>query len=99
MSVKVLVRSSIPLQLPSFGWVRAAVASPQWNEAFNLMLELLRPASLFAFLMAAWRLGADLGWSNAFLFQEGLLYHWQVWMALGLGMIGMWRHLASRAAK
>lgn len=63
------------------------------------MLELLRPASLFAFLMAAWRLGADLGWSNAFLFQEGLLYHWQVWMALGLGMIGMWRHLASRAAK
>jgi len=99
MSVKVLVRSSFPAQLPSFGWARTAVAVAQWNEAFNLMLDLLRPASLIAFLLAAWRLSADLGWTNAFLFSEGFLYHWQVWMALGFGMIGTWHHFAQGASK
>lgn len=99
MSVKVLVRSSIPLQWPSFGWARTALASPQWNEAFGLLLDLLRPASVIAFLLAAWRLSADLGWTNAFLFHDGLLYHWQVWMALGFGMVASWQYFTARGNK
>jgi hypothetical protein len=99
MSVKVLVRSTIPVQWPNFGWARAAVDTADLHEAFRLMMELLRPASLVAFLLAAWRLSSDLGWSNQFLFSEGLLYHWQVWVALGFAMLGVWHRFSNSVAK
>jgi hypothetical protein len=34
-----------------------------------------------AFALALWRLFSDLGWASAFVFSEGLLSHWQVWLA------------------
>lgn len=42
---------------------------------------LLTPAAVMAFALAAWRLCADLGFAREFVFAEGLLSHWQVWMA------------------
>jgi hypothetical protein len=104
MSVKVLVRSSNPFSAPNFDRARAAVAaahlsSTQVNEAFSLLLDLLRPASLIAFLLAAWRLSADLGWTNAFLFREGFLYHWQVWMALGFAMLGARQYFSTASSQ
>jgi hypothetical protein len=42
---------------------------------------LLTPAAVMAFALAAWRLSFDLGWAREFAFSEGLLSHWQVWLA------------------
>ncbi|HBY62617.1 MAG TPA: hypothetical protein DEH78_22580, partial [Solibacterales bacterium] len=45
---------------------------------------LLTPAALAAFVLAIWRLGADLGYLGTFAFQDGLLSRWQVWVAIAL---------------
>ena len=41
---------------------------------------LLTPAAVMAFALAAWRLSADMGFAREFVFSQGLLSHWQVWM-------------------
>ena len=45
---------------------------------------LLAPATLLAFVLAFWRMSADLGTTSAFPITEGLLSHWQVWLAIAL---------------
>jgi hypothetical protein len=45
---------------------------------------LLTPVSAVGFVLAAWRLGADIGWTNAFPLSDGLLSHWMVWIAIGV---------------
>lgn len=53
---------------------------------------LLAPAALAAFVLAVWRLAADLGLAREFAIQAGLLSHWQVWLALaGALQFGAWR--------
>ncbi|MDX2154649.1 MAG: hypothetical protein SFV54_28155 [Bryobacteraceae bacterium] len=47
---------------------------------------LLTPAAFAAFVLALWRLGADLGYLGAFAFQDGLLSRWQVWFAIALAV-------------
>lgn len=46
------------------------------------LASLLTPASLMAFAMGAWRMMADMGLSGEFVFTEGALSHWQVWVAI-----------------
>lgn len=39
-----------------------------------------------------WRLGQDLGWAGDFVFESGLLSHWQVWLSVaGALQYGCWR--------
>ena len=45
---------------------------------------LLAPATLLAFVLAFWRMSADIGVTSAFPITEGLLSHWQVWLAIAL---------------
>lgn len=45
---------------------------------------LLNPAALMAWVLAFWRLGADLHWTSAFAIPEGVFSHWQVWLGVGL---------------
>jgi hypothetical protein len=45
---------------------------------------LLTPVSAIGFVLAAWRLGADIGWTSAFPLSDGLLSHWMVWIAIGV---------------
>jgi hypothetical protein len=42
---------------------------------------LLTPAALMAFVLALWRMAADLHWTSDFAIANGVLSHWQVWMA------------------
>jgi hypothetical protein len=35
--------------------------------------------------MGMWRVGYDLNYAGAFVFQDGLLSHWQVWLAAAVG--------------
>jgi hypothetical protein len=45
---------------------------------------LVTPATLLAFLLAFWRMSADLGFTSAFPITTGLLSHWQVWLGIAL---------------
>jgi hypothetical protein len=47
---------------------------------------LLGPASVMAFVLGGWRLGADLNLTGQFAISRGLFSHWQVWLALGVAM-------------
>ncbi len=33
-------------------------------------------------MFALWRLTSDLGWTDTFVISDGILSHWQVWMAM-----------------
>jgi len=42
--------------------------------------------------LGSWRLGQDLGWAGDFVFESGVLSHWQVWLsAAALLQYGAWR--------
>jgi len=45
---------------------------------------LLQPVVLAAFVLAAWRFGTDLGWTQDFVISSGPLSHWQTWLAIAL---------------
>ena len=47
---------------------------------------LLSPASVMAFVLGCWRLGADLNLTGQFAISQGLFSHWQVWLAVGAAM-------------
>lgn len=47
---------------------------------------LLKPASAIAFVLAFWRLGADLNWTQEFVIADGLFSRWQVWMAMAIAL-------------
>lgn len=47
----------------------------------QLAASLLTLFAISFFLLAAWRLGIDLGYASDFVFQSGIASHWQVWMA------------------
>jgi hypothetical protein len=51
------------------------------RRAAQLAASLLSPAALVAFVLACWRMAADLKWTNSFAIASGLFSHWQVWMA------------------
>jgi hypothetical protein len=45
---------------------------------------LLTPAAVLCFVMGLWGVLADTGFAKQFVFEDGLLSHWQVWLALGV---------------
>jgi hypothetical protein len=47
---------------------------------------LLWPAVLMAYVLALWRLGADLGVTGGFAISNGVFSHWQVWLAVAIGL-------------
>lgn len=42
---------------------------------------LMTPATLMMFVMAMWRIGADVGVATEFPITEGVWRHWQMWIA------------------
>jgi hypothetical protein len=56
------------------------------GQSANVLVALLTPAALVAFAMGIWRVCADLGWAAAFPITGGLFSHWQVWVALSVGL-------------
>jgi hypothetical protein len=47
---------------------------------------LLTPAAFMAWVLGGWRLMADLKWTADFAIRDGVFSHWQVWVALGIGV-------------
>ena len=44
----------------------------------------MTPFALTCYVLAFWRLGADLNWLGEFFITKGLLSRWQVWLAMGI---------------
>jgi hypothetical protein len=57
-----------------------------FGQLANILVALLTPAALVALVMGIWRVGTDLGWARAFLIADGFFSHWQVWIALSIGL-------------
>ncbi len=57
--------------------VRRGVVISAFGQGLNL-------ASVAALLMALWRLGTDLNWTDWFAISQGLFSHWQLWLALAI---------------
>jgi hypothetical protein len=49
-----------------------------------VMSSLMTPVALMAWVLGGWRLAADLKWTGAFVFTDGVFSHWQVWFAAAI---------------
>jgi hypothetical protein len=56
------------------------------QEAAPVIGYLMTPISLIGYVLAIWRLMADLKWLGNFFIEDGLFSHWQVWLALAIGV-------------
>jgi hypothetical protein len=56
------------------------------RQLADILVALLTPSAVIALVMALWRVAADLGWAGAFLITDGFFSHWQVWIALSIGL-------------
>jgi hypothetical protein len=65
---------------------RTTVKVLPYPELVRMAPVLLSPIAVIAALMACWRFGADAGWTDTFAFSDGLFSHWQVWLALAIGI-------------
>jgi hypothetical protein len=86
---------NIPVRRFSAGAVRLHVRLPGELAAAlltlgrqlpNILVALLTPAAMVAFVMGLWRVSADLDWAGAFPITSGFFSHWQVWIALAIGL-------------
>lgn len=54
------------------------------SKLATVLASFLTPASVLCFVLALWRLLADLNITEKFAISGGLLSHWQVWLAMGV---------------
>jgi hypothetical protein len=54
----------------------------------------MTPLALVGYVLAFWRLGADLNWVSEFFVEQGLFSRWQVWLALAIAT-----HMVARQIK
>jgi len=66
--------------------IAGVVSRMRFGRAMSLAGLLLTPVAAGAGALAAWRFGADAGWTNSFFVADGFLSHWQVWCAFAIGM-------------
>ncbi len=55
-------------------------------QAADVLVALVTPSAVIAFVMGLWRLTADLGWTETFPIANGFFSHWIVWIALAIGL-------------
>jgi len=55
-------------------------------QAADVLVALVTPSAVVAFVMGLWRLTADLGWTESFPITAGFFSHWLVWIALAIGL-------------
>ena len=56
------------------------------HNSWRLLEALLSPVSAVAYVLASWRLGADMGWAASFVINAGFFSHWIVWLGIGLAL-------------
>lgn len=54
-------------------------------QRFALVVaSLMGPAIFSAYALAAWSLAASMGWTGAFLYTEGPLSNWLIWLGIAV---------------
>ena len=56
------------------------------RQAALVMSSLMTPVAVMAWALACWRIAADLRWAGAFAIPNGIFSHWQVWIAVAIGV-------------
>ena len=56
------------------------------EEVTSGLAGFLTLVSVVCFVMSVWKLTAEMGWAGAFFIPTGVLSHWQVWIALSVGL-------------
>lgn len=56
----------------------------QHRELLSAAASLLTPLSVMAYVLAFWRLAADIGLAREN--PQGVFSHWQLWIAVGVGL-------------
>jgi hypothetical protein len=51
-----------------------------------LAASLLTLVAISCASLGLWRMGADLDWAGEFVFRNGFLSHWQVWIGAAVGV-------------
>lgn len=64
----------------------AVATNKSSRQLANVIIALLTPSALIAFVFGLWRVCADLGWAAAFPISGGLFSHWQVWIAAAIAV-------------
>ena len=67
-------------------FITHAFGSQIFGQLANILVALLTPAALVALVFGVWRVSMDLGWAVAFPVSGGFFSHWQVWIALSIGL-------------
>jgi hypothetical protein len=68
----------------------------QGRELAQLAASLLTPTCVMAYVLAFWRLAADMGLAGESGL-GGVFSHWQLWIMLGVGLQATQRILSKRA--
>lgn len=69
------------MRVPSF---RVKEAISKQRRYAPVLGQLMSPFALVGYVLAFWRLGADLNWVDEFFIRNGLLSRWQVWLAIAI---------------
>jgi hypothetical protein len=79
---------------PAVAPVFKRVLDTNVNKVAPLLQYLLKPVALLGYVLAGWRVGADMNWTGEFFISKGILSHWQVWLALAIATQATAAHLA-----
>jgi hypothetical protein len=56
------------------------------RHAALVMSSLMTPVALMAWALGFWRIAADMRWTGEFAIAQGIFSHWQVWIAVAIGV-------------
>jgi hypothetical protein len=56
------------------------------RHAALVVSSLMTPLAVMLWALAFWRIAADMRWTGEFAISSGLFSHWQVWVALAIGV-------------
>lgn len=70
-----------PLVVPTVRFRQAIWKQRRYAPVFGY---LMTPVALVGYVLAFWRLGADLNWLGDFFIASGFFSRWQVWLAIAI---------------
>lgn len=77
--------SSEVLQTAGGALARAGSLAVDTAQRFaSLVSALMGPAIFSAYALAAWSLAANMGWTGTFLYKDGPLSNWLIWLGIAI---------------
>lgn len=80
----------IPIMVPT---VQIREAISRQRRYAGVVGFLMTPFALVGYVLAIWRLGADMSWLDEFFIRQGIFSRWQVWLAIAIATHLLANHL------